>query len=230
MADLFLSRARLRRDAPIGTLRRILVPDDENARVSAGHQLVWTLLADAPDRERDFLWRESDPGTFFILSRRPPVDIHQIFELDHPKEFAPNLSVGDRLMFSLRANATVAKAAAKGERGKPHDVVMNAIHALGKGLRTAERTRVYEAVGRSWLVSQGEKAGFKFGNPDADIRVLGYHPLKLVRRGGKPARISVLEFEGLLSVTDAALFLERLAKGFGRAKAFGCGLMLIRRA
>ena len=34
----------------------------------------------------------------------------------------------------------------------------------------------------------------------------------------------------LIEVTDPPAFLARLAAGFGRAKAFGCGLMLIRRA
>jgi len=35
---------------------------------------------------------------------------------------------------------------------------------------------------------------------------------------------------GALEIADPAAFLARLAQGFGRAKAFGCGLMLIRRA
>jgi CRISPR system Cascade subunit CasE len=40
----------------------------------------------------------------------------------------------------------------------------------------------------------------------------------------------VLDFEGVLEVTDPVRFLAALANGFGRARAFGCGLMLIRRA
>jgi CRISPR system Cascade subunit CasE len=42
--------------------------------------------------------------------------------------------------------------------------------------------------------------------------------------------IAVLEFAGVLTVRDPARFLAALAQGFGHAKAFGCGLMLIRRA
>jgi len=34
----------------------------------------------------------------------------------------------------------------------------------------------------------------------------------------------------VLTVEDPPLFLVALAAGFGRARAFGCGLMLIRRA
>jgi CRISPR system Cascade subunit CasE len=42
-------------------------------------------------------------------------------------------------------------------------------------------------------------------------------------------RIGVLDLEGVLVVSDPARFCHCLAQGFGRAKAFGCGLMLIRR-
>jgi CRISPR system Cascade subunit CasE len=39
----------------------------------------------------------------------------------------------------------------------------------------------------------------------------------------------VLDISGVLEVRDPARFLARLIQGFGRARAFGCGLMLIRR-
>ncbi len=40
----------------------------------------------------------------------------------------------------------------------------------------------------------------------------------------------VLDLEGEIEVTDPAAFATALAQGFGRAKAWGCGMMLIRRA
>ncbi|MFC7557472.1 type I-E CRISPR-associated protein Cas6/Cse3/CasE [Pseudoroseomonas wenyumeiae] len=40
----------------------------------------------------------------------------------------------------------------------------------------------------------------------------------------------MLDLTGILVVRDVALFLPALAAGFGRARAFGYGLMLIRRA
>ena len=48
------------------------------------------------------------------------------------------------------------------------------------------------------------------------------------RRGGP--RFGGIDLEAGLTLTDPAAFLGRLLGGFGRAKAFGCGLMLIRRA
>ncbi|RJQ70262.1 MAG: type I-E CRISPR-associated protein Cas6/Cse3/CasE [Desulfobacteraceae bacterium] len=40
---------------------------------------------------------------------------------------------------------------------------------------------------------------------------------------------SSVDFTGALEITDVDKFLETLFKGIGRAKAFGCGLLLIRR-
>ena len=41
---------------------------------------------------------------------------------------------------------------------------------------------------------------------------------------------STLDFDGLLEVREPAAILPSIARGFGAAKAYGCGLMLIRRA
>ena len=49
------------------------------------------------------------------------------------------------------------------------------------------------------------------------------------KRAGQP-QFGVLDLVGTLDITDPAAFVIRLGQGFGRAKAFGCGLMLIRRA
>lgn len=228
-APLFLSRARVRADAPVAALRDLLIPADDGARLSTGHQLVWTLFADAPDRERDFLWREWEPGHFLILSRRPPSDQHGMFRLDEPKEFAPRLSVGDRLQFSLRANATVAKSLVKGKRGAVCDVVMDALRAVSYDERGTRRPQVIQDAGRRWLEAQATRSGFRLmAGPDA-VRVMGYRQLRLRRRGASAASVSVLDFEGTLEVEDPSRFFVRLGEGFGRAKAFGCGLMLIRR-
>ena len=251
---LYLTRARLRRDAPAAALRALLVPSGDSARVSAAHHLVWTLFADAPDRARDFLWREAEPGLFYLLSQRVPTDGHGLFMLDEPKLFAPALTAGDRLAFALRANATVARGAGPGRRGKPCDVVMDALHSVPQSRRASERRRVVESVGRAWLAAQGERTGFALVPPHrnaasgirgddeeneddgaestesaSSVNVLGYRTLRL-ERGSAAARLGVLDFEGVLEVRDPTTFVAALGRGFGRAKAFGCGLMLVRRA
>ncbi len=42
-------------------------------------------------------------------------------------------------------------------------------------------------------------------------------------------RFSTLDFEGILTVENTNEFTRMLFAGIGPAKAFGCGLMLVRR-
>jgi CRISPR system Cascade subunit CasE len=226
MTNLWLSRARLRRDAPVAALARLLVPDAAGARAAASHRLVWALFTDGPERQRDFLWREEAPGRFLALSARPPGNLDDLFELDF-KPFAPVLELGNRLGFSLRANPVIARPAAPGQRGKRHDVVMNALHHLPAGERAPARMQAVLEAGRAWLARQGGAHGFR---PDPEVGVDGYETVIIPRESGAPVRFSVVDFTGVLTVEDPQQFLPALAAGFGRSRAFGCGLMLIRRA
>lgn len=240
-STMYLSRARLREDLPAAALRSLLVPAGEADRAGAAHRLVWTLFADTSERERDFLWRETAPGSFYLLSRRRPEDAHGLFDLDPPRVFAPAFAPGDRLRFVLRANATIARSGApdaegRRPRGKPCDVVMDALHALPPGVdRARARAGAVAAAGRRWLEDQGGRRGFALAT-DANregewgrVRIVS-HRVLTVQHSGPSARIGVLDFEGELQVRDPELFTAALAQGFGRAKAFGCGLMLVRRS
>ena len=235
MTALWLCRARLRRDtAAVGSLANLLVPADDGARTAAAHRLVWALFADGPDRRRDFLWRQEAPGRFMALSARPPAPLPDLFDVD-AKPFAPALAEGDRLRFSLRANAVVSRGAGPA-RGKRHDVVMDALYAVPKEQRAEARLQAVVVAGRAWLVRQGAAHGFV---PMQGVGVDGYETVRIPRDGldpaqpghkAEPIRFGQMDFTGILTVTDPAAFLAALAQGFGRARAFGCGLMLIRRA
>jgi len=50
------------------------------------------------------------------------------------------------------------------------------------------------------------------------------------KRKGADIRFSSLDYEGVLKVTDLDLFNQTLRRGMGKSKAFGCGLMMVRRA
>jgi CRISPR system Cascade subunit CasE len=43
------------------------------------------------------------------------------------------------------------------------------------------------------------------------------------------AKMSLLDITGVLTVTDASKFHETLLHGIGHGKAFGCGLLMVRR-
>lgn len=224
MNELVMARARLRRDVPAVAFAALLVPEDADEQFGASHRLLWSLYADAPNRPRDFLWRQTRSGEFLILGQRVPVDTHGLFDMDH-KPFAPELRPGDRLGFSLRANATVSRPTARGQRGVRHDVVIDLLRRT-PGPRSDVRHDVTQAAGRDWLARQGEAHGFVLRG---DFVVDGYDRVTMPRQSAKPAVFGVLDMSGVLEVTDPERFLAKLAQGFGKAKAFGCGLMLIRR-
>ena len=239
--SLHLSRIRLKHAPSAAALARVLLPEDEEARVGASHRLVWSLFADTPDRTRDFLWREDGGSTwqrttFLVLSARPPADEHGLFELES-KPFAPALEAGQRLGFRLRASPSANQPREPGQRGKRIDPLAKVLTGLSKQERAEHRHRVTQEVGAAWLARQGARAGFRLAE-EADGEGEGRSPLHVDgdrwrviprERGARPVRFPSLDFEGTLSVGDPALFLAGIAQGFGRAKAFGCGLMLIRR-
>jgi len=230
--SLLLSQARLRRTASVAALAPLLL-GARGAAQESGHALIWSLFADAPDRRRDFLWRETAPGSFLILSERTPEDRHAIFELDPPKPFAPALSVGDRLVFTLRANPVVRRSRkspdAPGKLSARHDVVMDALRATPAGDRGAARAQAITEAGTGWLGRQSTKAGFEI--VEGMLRVDGYQRHFVPRRGtNAPLKFASVDFDGILTVRDPACLIAAIAAGFGAAKAFGCGLMLLRRA
>mgnify|MGYP001245482018 CR=1 FL=1 len=228
MSRAFLSRIALRRDLPVQAVARLLVPEETGRQFAAAHHLLWSLFADTPDRERDFLWRQVEAGRFMALSIRKPVDAHGLFEIE-TRPFQPDLTEGDRLSFILRANATVDRKSANATRSKRHDIVMDALHPIAPG--EARQVARDEAMGKAateWLERQGTRAGFALAAP---VEVGGYEKLNLDRTGGRgKARFGVLDMSGEIRVQAPERLVPALLGGFGRARAFGCGLMLIRRA
>jgi CRISPR system Cascade subunit CasE len=228
MNDLFFSRISLRPDPSVATLAPILFDSSGNHRSEASRRLVWTLFADREDRKRDFLWREDDDRRrFYVLSNRPPEDRHRLFQVE-TKPFKPELSPGDKLIFNLRANATIGRPRGDVERaGKRDDVVMAALKSVPKVERTERRKEFIRREGVDWLRRQSAPAGFEFD--EEEVSVDGYEQLTIRRDPNGDLKLSVIEFDGMLRVTDPSVFVTKLARGFGRGKAFGLGLMLVRR-
>lgn len=223
---LYFSRLQLRSDAAIAALLPMLAPDNENARINSGHRLLWSIFADSPDRRRDFLWREKDRGVFYALSKRLPSLELGIFDID-TKPFEPNLAPGDLLRFALRANAVASRKNALG-KSKRFDIVYEKLHALPQGDRATQRAVVAQDIGSYWLAEQGKKHGFSV----EACETIAYRRAEFSRDGGRGKNLvfGLLDLEGVIRVTDPASLFSAIAIGFGKAKSFGCGLMLIRRA
>ena len=191
------------------------------------HQMLWQLFEADPDATRDFLYRREvhqDRPRYFLLSHRPPVNDLNLWRIDPPKAFTPRLQTGQRLAFRLRVNPVISRD------GKRHDIVMDRKHRMGwKKTPPAERPplqQVIQEAGHDWLRQRAERHGFEI-DPDL-LQVEGYQQHQ-TRRGKRTIRFSTLDFTGLLRVTDPEAFTKALKTGIGPAKAFGCGLMLVRR-
>jgi len=234
---LHLSRVRLKslRGEALASVAPLLMPADPKQRPAHAHRVLWLLFQDVPDAARDFLWRDEGRARFMMLSQRPPTDPHGLFEIE-TRPFEPVLAPGDRLAFVLRANPVVrldqpeTRTTGKGRmtpKRKKVDVVMHALHKVPSGERAARRDSLVNEQTSAWLAGQGEKYGFR---PAGPIVADAYTQVGIERRRGRAAGISTIDIAGAIEVTDPPAFVGQLARGFGSAKAFGCGLMLIRRA
>ena len=233
----YLTRAVLNKGAGVASLAPLLDPDDPNRALDAHHRLIWTLFPDS-SASRDFLWRADGRGCFYVLSHRRPVQSDLFLPLTST-EFAPVLVPGDRLSFALRANATKDRRTKMNEHGRCRnrrvDLVMDALHRIpGQTVvgpdrtsdRPAMRMQIADRVAKKWLTALGQKTGFVV----EQSHVEDYSVRQLPRTRNSRVTFGLLDISGILSLTQPDAFLTSLAKGFGRARAFGCGLMLIRRA
>lgn len=244
MADepMFFSKLNLRKEAlSVSALQQFA----EN--VYRQHKLIWklfqgeshrTVQANVQGEEKivfvsDFLFRQESGYTtpsFYVVSHRQPNDGEGIWNI-RSRGYEPRLGVTDRLRFTLRANPVVTKKEAQPEgnskKRRRHDVVMEAKRQFPKNQRPYELDLVRDA-GLRWLLERSDKHGFAFD--PGDIRVDNYRQHQFFRRDGDPVQLSTLDFNGILTVKDPGRFLEVLYSGIGPAKAFGCGLLLVRRA
>ena len=230
---LYLSRLALNRAAPTAALLPLLNPTEAGSAADAHHRLVWSVFGDRQSRKRDFLWRHDGEGRFLTLSRRAP-RASDLFAPPETKVFDPALSVGDLLQFALRVNATKDRAAISrldkdARRGKSRrvDLVMDLMRATRSSERRSDlRRRMAQTAAEDWMTQQGESKGFAL----CKTVVEGYSTIELGRSHGHGATFGILDLHGEVEVTNPSTFLSAIAVGFGRAKAWGCGLMLIRRA
>jgi len=198
------------------------------------HQSLWQLFEKDPDAERDFLFRrEQVEGwpRYFMISDRLPVRANDIWKIES-KSYEPKIPAGRQLAFSLRVNPVVMRASATGKKQR-HDVVMDLKKRLDyQSMPKADRPPMASLIrqaGITWLESRAEKHGFSFD--PGTVQVDGYLRHRVSKkRDGKVINFSTLDYSGLLVVTDAELFKMALFQGVGPAKAFGCGLLMVRSA
>ena len=76
-----------------------------------------------------------------------------------------------------------------------------------------------------FLSDRAEKNGFLLEDKDFIIVERDFKLLK--KSNQRDIRISVVSYEGLLTVTNKDLFINSLILGIGREKAYGCGMITV---
>jgi CRISPR system Cascade subunit CasE len=216
---------------------RAITPDIFNEMAPSGayetHQLLWKLFPHSPEANRDFLYRldESPKGlSIYLVSSREPRANGLPWRIE-TKQYGPKLKSGQILSFSLRANPVVTRPSPDGKRRLRHDVIMDEKHRQRQNsdeTQTIDGQQLVAEAGYNWLAQRSEKNGFLVRSED--VFVFGYRQHRLEKPGRKsPIRYSSIDYQGRLTVSDPDLFVRALFKGIGRSKAFGCGLMLVKR-
>jgi CRISPR system Cascade subunit CasE len=155
---------------------------------------------------------------------------------------AESMSTGDLARYNARrAQAGLAQKPNRVRR-QFHDVLMAAKrrHPLDENapaeLREA-RTRALDEAAKAWIFKRFAEAGLRplarlarlSGRTEPAMDWTGYTQHRLDHRGRR-IQFSSVDYEGMVEVEDAGKVQVALTDGMGRAKAFGCGLLLVRRA
>jgi len=196
----------------------------------ASHQLLWKLFTD--EDQRNFLFREEmDQGglpLFFVLSKTQPAINQTLFNVQC-KAFHPQLAAGQRLAYKLRVNPTICIKDDSG-KSKRHDVLMHAKYQARKnGSQGAQEMQsIMDQAALAWVSDDHrlQRWGMQL---DALPEIERYTQHRNLKKSANQLQFSSVDYQGVLTVQDSDQFINQLNQGFGRSKAFGCGLMLIRR-
>ena len=197
------------------------------------HQALWRTFADSPERRRDFVYREvpapmrrRGDRCFLVVSARAPECGTGLWDIQ-TKAYVPRLQIGDRLHFSLRVNP-VRKTRDAAKRQIRHALVQDVLHPVPKSERLP-RLEVAQQAGLAWLAARQDRLGLALDMETCQVEA--YQRWSFSKpAGGKPIVVAVMDVAGLATVTDPAALEQALFHGVGPAKAFGCGLLLVRRA
>lgn len=215
----------------------------------AEHQWLWKFFPSNRDQTRDFIFRRHEheqTQRFYLVSHRPPTAFSEAWQVQS-RGYDPQVREGQRFSFQLRANPVITQ---KNAAGKPqrHDVVMQAKkqllaeRGLSKDAKWSDwngddnKPLLYELVTMRcglWLDGVAGRNGFEIAPLDADgadrkLQIDSYEQNK-TSKGDHAVRLTTVDFSGELVVTSTALFQQALFNGIGHAKAFGCGLLLVKR-
>ena len=204
-------------------ISRVEVPWDAARNPYELHRRIWRLFpgeeretrAGRDDARQGFLFRveESLPGRatrILLQSRRAPTYADGI-SLIGSREFRAAPGAGQRLAFLLTANP-VRTIVDKRLDAKP-----------GKQSAKCRVPLIKEEAQREWLARKLAGAAIL-----ERVDIVPHSPLYF-RKGQRSGKLAICTFEGIAQVSSPDELAVLLENGIGPAKAFGCGLLLVRR-
>ncbi len=217
--ELYLSRAKLLRgtEGRRGALADLVA--NACTTLDGCHRLVWSLFDVESESRRPFVYRQlgSEVPEFLIQSTIPPQPSPDLWEVE-TEAFDPPLETGLMVRFSICASPVV-----RDERRKKHDVVQDARKRGDK----RHPQEIAADLGTLWMVRQSERTGLDI---DPDYVRAGNHRVYRFRKATRTPEITVttIDIEGYAVVRDPERLREALVTGIGSAKAYGCGMLVVR--
>lgn len=208
-------------------------------------RILWRLDADNPRRP-----------LLYVLSRSRPDWTHLVEQAGWPgadgehagvRDYGPllaQIATGREFAFRLTANPVQNTANPDKPTQEQQERVANG--TTKRSFRIGHRTVTAQLA---WLLDRTVRWGFEIPESRMSTPAPGIAPLNDPHHGGKPARevriiarkrhsftkkrnarpvvLHTATFEGHLRITDPQVFTDHLLKGFGPAKAYGCGLLTL---
>jgi CRISPR system Cascade subunit CasE len=191
----------------------------------------------------DFLFRRSTNGVtrFHVLSNRIPRTQSGAWSVE-TRPYAPRFPAGARAQFELRANPMITESRGgksqwgegmtRGEKRLPRGHGAPTWSSWQDPGKPAIDSLVEKSCGE-WLQARAARHGFEVRPESLSVCDFQQHagdgltnsnPARTCGVGGE---LSTVDFSGELTVVDPVTFGFALQNGIGRAKAFGCGLLLV---
>ena len=186
-------------------LSRLTIPCEsalnERLRTSYDwHRWIWRAFPSEPDKRRDFLFRVDVMGSMIrvlLLSHEKPAAVGE-WKWESKPVSGQFLSCPD-FRFQVRVNPTFR--------------------------RSSDHRRIAlfsERDLREWLTRKLAAIGAQLISVD-----VGSPVVESFTKDGKHGKHVAVDFRGVMSVTDKALFEAGFLQGIGSAKGFGYGLLML---
>lgn len=140
----------------------------------------------------------------------------------------PMLATGRLVGFDLRACPVVRRGGRDTQRATEHDALLWQAQRDGVAVHDLDPARVYAdwLLQRAWATASGADLANVVVEGWSKPAALGASTWR--GRGDGKLRLPDAQFSGTLTITDPVAFQTTLARGIGRHRAFGYGMLLLR--